>query len=518
MSAGRRWHARLLVLTLLATSACGDATGHRSVATIQVDIEGSPISTDPRFATDILSSRINELIFDSLLRIDRNGQFVGRLAESFERPDATTIVFHLRRGVRFGDGRPLTARDVKYTFDSILAPETMTPKRAGLSQLKAVTAVDDYTIEMKTTDAYAPALEFALQNIVPDGTPLPARSVAIAPPGAGPFRMTSFSRDESIVLERNPYFPAPAAGPRTLFFKVVPDPTVRALELTEGVADFSENNIQPDVLPYLGKQPHLAISKSPGSSYRYLAFNFHDPYLRDVRVRRAIAYSIDRVSIIQSMIRGGARAATGLLAPENWAYEDNLPVYNYDLARANTLLDQAGYPRGPGGMRRLRFVYKTTPEQLNFAQALQAMLKRVGISLDIRSNEFATFYSDIQRGNFDLTSMNWVGINDPHHYYMVFDSKMTPPHGMNRGYYSNPEMDRLVESGDSTLDLAARKNIYAQVQRLAAEDLPYVSLWWDDTIAVMNRELRGFTPYPNGSLISLATLTLQEPGAAEPAE
>jgi peptide/nickel transport system substrate-binding protein len=146
------------------------------------------------------------------------------------------------------------------------------------------------------------------------------------------------------------------------------------------------------------------------------------------------------------------------------------------------------------------------------------MLKRVGIALDIRSNEFATFYSDIQHGNFDLTSLNWVGINDPHHYYMVFDSKMAPPHGYNRGYYSNPEMDRLLETGDSTLDLAKRKNIYAQVQRLAAEDLPYVSLWWDDTVAVMNRKLQGFTPYPNGSLISLATLTLQGPGAAEPSE
>ena len=124
------------------------------------------------------------------------------------------------------------------------------------------------------------------------------------------------------------------------------------------------------------------------------------------------------------------------------------------------------------------------------------MLARVGIRISVRTNEFATFYSDIQIGNFDLTSMNWVGINDPNHYYMVFDSKMIPPTGYNRGAYANSAMDRLVEAGAVTLDPAERKSIYAQVQQLAAEQLPYVSLWWDDTVAVMNRRLAGFQPYP----------------------
>src|SRR5882757_8517894 len=132
-SAGMRWREILLAVTLFVTASCGGTPARRARGTIQrdiiqVDIEGSPISTDPRFATDILSSRINELVFDSLVRIDRNGQFVGHLAESFERPTPTTIVFHLRRNVRFSDGRPLTARDVKFTFDSILAPESGSAK------------------------------------------------------------------------------------------------------------------------------------------------------------------------------------------------------------------------------------------------------------------------------------------------------------------------------------------------------------------------------------------------------
>jgi peptide/nickel transport system substrate-binding protein len=208
-----------------------------------------------------------------------------------------------------------------------------------------------------------------------------------------------------------------------------------------------------------------------------------------------------------------------MLSPENWAYEGNVTAYSYDPSKARRLLDQAGYAAGSNGMRGLRFEYKTTPEGARLGEVFQAMLQRVGIELTIRTLDFATYYADIQAGSFDLTSMQWVGINDPNSYYMVFDSQKTPPHGQNRGYYSNPAMDRLVESGMTTVDPAARKKLYGQVQQLAAEELPYVSLWWVDNVAVMNRRLVGFDAYPNGSFRSLATVTLSGPGSGgEPSD
>jgi peptide/nickel transport system substrate-binding protein len=331
--------------------------------------------------------------------------------------------------------------------------------------------------------------------------------------------VASYSRDERLVLERNPYRAAPRSAPRGIIFKVVPDSTVRALELAEGVCDLAENNIEPDVLPYLAHTHGVEVVRSPGTSYQYLAFNFHDPLLRDVRVRRAIAYAIDRRAIVASLMHGTARAATGMLSPESWAYSPDVTTYPYDPERARQLLDEAGYPARQGTMRSLRFVYKTTPEKRQLGEVIQAMLARVGIRVEIRTNEWTTFYSDIQRGNFDLTAMNWVGINDPNQYFMVFDSHMTPPHGFNRGGYANPAMDRLVEQGARTIDPAARRAIYAQVQQLAAADLPYVSLWWQDNVTVMNRRIAGFQPYPNGSLRSLATLEIRSAGAdEEPAE
>ena len=520
----RKTTARLVLLAqiaaaLVALAGCDSRSSERSTDMIQVDIETSPTSTDPRFGTDATSSRINELIFDSLVKTDRNGEFVGHLADRIERPSATEIVFHLKHGVRFSDGRELTARDVVFTYDSILAPESMSPKRAGLEKLKSITAPDDYTIVMTTAQPYAPALELATEGIVPAGTPLPAKQSAAGPIGSGPFQMVDYARDEAIRLERNPYNPHSSNTAQSILLKIVPDPTVQALELAEGVCDFSGNYIEDDVLPWLAAHPSLKISKTPGTTYRYLSFNFRDPRLRDLRVRQAIAYSIDRNTIVNTMLRGAGRIATGLLSPENWAYDGNVTTYSYDPQKAGQLLDQAGYPAGRNGMRGLRFEFKTTPEGVRMGEVFQAMLQRVGIELTIRSLDFAAYYAEIQAGGFDLTSLQWVGINDPNSYYMIFDSKKIPPHGMNRSYYSNPTMDRLVEAGMSTVDLDARKKIYSQVQQLAADELPYVSLWWVDNVAVMNRRLEGFDAYPNGSFRSLATLTLSSPsGGEEPSQ
>ncbi|HEV2170154.1 MAG TPA: ABC transporter substrate-binding protein, partial [Candidatus Binatus sp.] len=239
--------ALAMLMAALALAGCGYARANRSPGTIQVDIEQSPTSTDPRFGTDAMSSRINELIFDSLVKAEGDGNFGGQLAASIERTSPTVTVYHLNHGVHFSDGRPLTARDVLFTYNSILAPESRSPKRASLEQLKSIEAPDDYTVVMTVADRYSPAIEMASEGIVPAGTPLPAQSDGVAPVGAGPFRMVSYTRDESIRLERNPYHQHPADAPQTILFKIVPDPTVRALELAEGVCDFS-GNVQLDVL------------------------------------------------------------------------------------------------------------------------------------------------------------------------------------------------------------------------------------------------------------------------------
>jgi peptide/nickel transport system substrate-binding protein len=504
-------------LALVLCAGCARSRDSLAPGFIQVDIETSPTALDPRYATDAISERIDELMFDPMVRLDSRGGFAGDLAERVERTSPTEIVFHLRSGIHFSNGRGLTARDVKYTFDSAMDRRTRSPKAGGLQQLASIEALDDRTIKMTTRGPYAPALEMAMLGIVPEGAPSRGANALAAPVGTGAFMLRDFSRDDRIVLMRNPARPAPALDAiRGIVFKVVPDPTVRALELVEHICDLAPNDIQPDLLPYLRAQDGLNVLTSAGTTYWYLTFNFRDPALRDVRVRRALAYAIDREEIIRAYLRGTARIATGLLTPENWAYEGEVTRYSYDARLAGRLLDEAGFIADTRGRRTLSLVYKCTPEGARMAEILQAMLRRVGIEVRIRSNEWATFYDDMQRGNFDIAAMPWIGIRDPHHYSMVFDSAMTPPRGLNRGDYSNPEMDRLVEAGDATIDQAARKEIYAQVQKLAADDLPYVSLWWQDNVVVMNRTVASFKPYPNGSLRALADVTLMSPALTAP--
>ncbi|HVC44500.1 MAG TPA: ABC transporter substrate-binding protein [Candidatus Binataceae bacterium] len=502
--------AALAAWCAIICGACAKPAPATPSGYLQVDINTSPAALDPRIAADAISERVAELIYDSLVRIGRDGHFYGDLAASIERPSPVEIIFHLRHGVRFSDGRPLTARDVQYTYASVLDPATQSIKRAGFAELATLRAADDYTIVMTTRRPYAPALEMAMLGIVPADTPAPGAGAAIAPAGSGPFALADFRRDESVTLARNAYSSYAAGGVPGIVFKIVPNATVRVLELAEGICDFTENDgVQPELIPYLAAKPDLTIVKSPGTTYQYLIFNFRDARLRDPRVRRAIAYAIDRAAIVASLLRGNARVASGMLAPEDWAYDGAVTRYPYDPDKARALLEAAGYE---ARARPLRLVYKTTPEGSRLAQAIQAMLLRVGVAVDIHINDFATFYSDLRNGNFDLAASQWVGVGDPHQYYAIFDSRMMPAHGgNNRGDYANPRMDQLVEQGDATLDPAARRAIYGTVQQLAADDLPYVSLWWIDNVAAYNRRLAGFAPYPNGSLLSLAAAAYGAP-------
>jgi ABC-type transport system substrate-binding protein len=493
---------RAVLSLALALGACAKRTPTAPSDYLQVDVSSSPTTLDPRIASDAISARVDELVYESLAKTDRRGRFVGDLAQRIEHLSPTVIVFHLRRGARFSNGRQLTARDVVDTYESVRSPEMHSLKAAGLSELRSIRAADDFTVEMTTRRPYAPALEMATYGIV-DGrsTPSDARR-DLPPPGTGPFRIAYFARDETVVLERNPFRLYPKGSARGIVFKIVPDATVRALELAEGICDLAENDaVQPDLIPYLARDPGLRVGRSSGTTFQYLAFNFRDSRLKDLRVRRAIAYAINRDAIVDSMLRETARPATGMLTPEHWMYEPRVRRYRFDPGLAKRLLESAGYASHD---RRLRFVYKTTPEGRRLAEALQAMLQQVGITIDIHTKEWATFYGDLQRGNFDLTGGQWLGINEPHQYYLLFDSKMVPPRGSNRGAYANRQMDSLVEAGDFTLEPLRRRAIYGAVQKLAADDLPYLPLWWVDTVFVMNHRIDGFEPYPNGSLISLA--------------
>ena len=474
-------------------------------------IESSPLNLDPRIGTDAQSERIGALIFEGLLRRDDNFELQPRLAESWEIPDPLTYIFHLRHGVRFHDGRPMTSADVKWTLDSMLNGSVRSAKSSAYRYIDHIQAPDEFTVVVRMREPDA-ALLWNLSDgaigIVPSGS---GEELARRPIGTGPFRLVSQAQDREVVVERNDQYWGTKAGLPRVRFNVVPDATTRALELRKGSADVEIDALPGDMVATLARQPELQVERASGTSYQYLAMNLRDPILKDVRVRQALAYAIDREPILHYLWRDMARPANSVLPPQSWAYDPHARDYPHDVEKARQLLDEAGYRAGPDGVRFHLLMKSSTDEGTRlFCAVLQQQLRQVGIALDIRSYEFATFYADVVRGAFQLYSLRWVGASnqDPDIFENVFDSASFAPRRANRGYYSNPEVDRLIAEARRSVDVKQRAAAYARIQEIVNEELPYVNLWWADNVLVHTRRLEKVQLSSDGSYGFLRDATL----------
>jgi peptide/nickel transport system substrate-binding protein len=484
---------------------------HPDANTLVMIIESSPTNLDPRVGVDAQSERIDSLIFDYLLYRDEHMNIKPALAESWQIPDPLTYIFHLHQGVRFHDGRPLTSRDVKWTFDSLMQGKIVSTKSAVYKYVDHIDAPDAATVIFHLNEPFA-ALLWNLSDgavgIVPYGS---GSEITSHPIGSGPFRFVEARQDQDVVIERNDDYWGEKPKIKRVRFAVIPDPTTRALELRKGSADVAINAMATDTVLTLEKEPELQVLRAPGTIVTYLAFNLRDPILKDVRVRQAIAFAIDRAPMINYLWRNSARPAASILPPESWAYDDDVQKYNYDPEHARQLLDAAGYPVINGV--RFHMTMKTATEETGrlVAAVLQQQLRAVGIALDIRSFEFATFYSDVTHGEFQFYSLRWVGGNeDPDIFELVFDSNRFPPKGSNRGFYSNPRVDELIREGRRELDQNKRKQIYAELQQTLAKDLPYINLWYLDNVLVARKRVKNITIDPAGSYDFLRTAEIQQ--------
>lgn len=481
--------------------------------TVTVAIESSPTNLDPRIGVDAQSERIDELIFDSLVKKDAHFNLQPDLATSWDTPNPLTYIFHLRTGVKFQNGQPFTARDVKWTLDSMRNRGILTSKYQAYRNVASIDAPDSQTvvIHMKQADA---ALLWNLSDgalgIVPYGS---GRAFQQHPIGTGPFRFVSQELDKEVVLERNPLSWQPVPKIARLQFEVVPDQMTRALALRKGSADVASNALSPDMIWSMRNDKSLSVAESPGTIVQYLTFNLRDPQLRDTRVRQAIAYAVNRPLIVATLLRGMARPADSLLPPNHWAYARNLVHYDYNPKRAKQLLDDAGYKPGPDGIR-FHLTMKTSNDggARELAMTLQQQLRAVGIALDVHSFEFATFYSDISHGSFGMYSLRWIGGNeDPDIFHYAFASASVPPHGANRGDYSNANVDRLLQAAASESDQAQRRTLYVQVQQILAKEMPTLPLWYVDSVVIYNRRISGVDASPSGNFYFLETAVPHAP-------
>jgi len=481
------------ILHLASLSSCAPSSLDPNVITVAV--RSGPTTLDPRQGNDESSQRVSQLIFNSIMEWGDDLRVHPALAERLENPDPLTYVAHLRRGIRFHDGHELTARDVVYTFAAFLDPAFVSPIKGAYSLLRGVTAIDDYTVRFTLAEPFA---AFPIQLVLPPVVPYDSGDRMRAfPVGTGPYRFVRYDTDDRIVLAAFDGFwkgPPDNAG---LIVKVIPDDTMRGLDLRKGATDLVVNDLPPDIVHQLTEDRSFRVEPSPGLDFSYIGFNMRDPVLADRRVRHAIGYAIDRDAIIKYMRRGLARPASGLLPEQAWAFEPDVHRFSYDPALAKRLLDEAGYrdPDGDGPRPRLHLSLKISTNEETRLQSTVAQenLRRVGIDLDLRSYEFATFYADVLKGNFQMFSLTWTGgsIVNPDILRRVFHSDQIPPLGFNRGYYRNPDVDRLLDLATQSTDEHERAQSYRQAQTLVAEDAPYIPIWNRTNVIVAQQSLDG---------------------------
>ncbi len=513
----------LAALTLCLGAACSGPPPAGGEG-VRVLIEAEIQHLDPRFALSAYSVKACRLVHASLVSVDNEAsEPLLELAEAIEQPDPLSYVVRLRPGVRFHDGTPLTAEDVAWTYRSIKDPALGSPYSGMYDKVVRIEVLDPLRVRFVLDRVHAPFVTDLVMGVVPrhltEATGhFPEGRVV----GAGPYRVGRWDSGERLELLRHDgYFGAPPRLPK-LVLKTIRDDNSRLLALMGGSGDLVQNGVNPLLLDVLRQYPNLEVRSAPSISYNYLGFNLDDPVLGRKEVRQAIAYALDREAVLRSRFRGTAQLASGMLAPGHWAYEPDVRRYPYDPERARRMLDAAGLvdPDGPGPAPRLRLSLKTTSNRFrrSVARVLAHQLAEVGIEVEVKAFEWGTFFHDIKSGNFQLYSLQWPAVVDPDLFHWIFHSEMIPSaenrgRGANRNHYRNPTLDALIDQGRQAIGRAERKAIYAQVQRILAEDLPYVSLWHEDNIAVTARSLQGYRILPNARFGGLLEAWRQPEGA-----
>lgn len=464
----------------------------------------------PILSTDSTSHGIASLLYNGLVKYDKDLNLVGDLAESWTiSQNGLVITFRLRKGVKWHDGHPFTAQDVLYTYRVTIDPRTPTAYAGDFLRVKKVEVLDDYTFRVTYEKPFAPALTSWSVAILPrhllEGKDITISPLIRAPVGTGPYKFKEWITGQKIVLISNPDYFEGRPYIDGYVMRIIPDMATMFLELRANGID--KMNLTP--LQYM-RQTETNVFKKNFRKYRYLSFsytylgfNLKSPLFSDKRVRQAIAHAIDKEEIIQGVLLGLGQEATGPYKPGTWPYNPKVKKFEFNPLKARELLAQAGWKDTDGDgiidKNGQPFVFEIITNQGNevrakCAEIIQRRLGDIGIKVKIRILEWAAFVNDfINKRRFDATILGWSIPLDPD-IYDVWHSSKTGPQELNFISYKNAEVDRLIERGRSTFDQKERKKCYDRIQEILAEEQPYVFLYVPDALPIVHARFRGIEP------------------------
>ncbi len=475
---------------------------------------GEPSNLIPFFASDTASADISSLIFNGLVKYDKNLKLVGDLAESWDIADnGLRIIFHLRKNVLWQDGKPFTAKDVEFTFKKLTDPSVATPYGGDFEKVKSVNVIDPYTVEVLYKEPFSPGLASWGMGIVPEhllaNQDLMSTDFVRHPIGTGPYILKKWKTGEKLELEANPvYFEGKPFIDRYIY-RIIPDQATTFLELeTENLDMMSLTPLQAkkqtDSLFFRTKYRKF---KYPSFGYVYVGYNLENPLFADKKVRKAIGMAINKQEIVDVSLLGLGHVATGPFLPGTWAYNDDVKPSLFDPEKARRLLAEAGWRDTDGdgildkNGKKFSFTILTNQgnDQRKMAcEMIQKRLKDVGIEMHIQIVEWSTFLKEfIDKKRFEAVLLAWQLGREPD-CFDIFHSSRTAPGNFNFVSYKNDEVDRLLIEGRRVFEEDKRVLIYHRIHEILNEDEPYTFLYVPDAVPIVHQRFKGIELAPAG--------------------
>ena len=468
----------------------------------------------PILASDSASADVCGLLYNGLVKYDKDINLIGDLAESWEiKNEGLTIIFHLRKGIRWHDGSPFTAADVAFTYQKLIDPLVRTPYSGDFLKVKSLEIIDDYTVGVSYSEPFAPGLASWGMPIMPlhllEKEDLQATSYARQPIGTGPYKLKAWKSQERVELVSNKNYFEKSPYLSRYIFKVIPDEATLFLELQAQTIDFSglsslQYKKQTDTKFFKDNYQKFRLESF---GYTYLGYNLSHPFFKDKRIRQALNYAVNKNEIIQGVLLGLGRMCTGPFVPESWAYNKEITPAPYSPEKAKEILSACGwrdhYGDGILDKEGAAFEFTIITNQGNLerqraAEIIQSHLKNIGIKVKIKIVEWSAFLSEyIDKRHFDAALLGWSLGREPD-CYDIWHSSKTKEGEFNFISYKNSEVDRLLDEGRKTFDQNKRKEIYQEIHSILYDEQPYMFLYIPDSLPIISKRFQGIKPAPVG--------------------
>lgn len=474
---------------------------------------GEPSNLITMLSTDGASHEVGSLLYVSCLKYDKDLNLVPYAADFEVLEGGKLLRFTLKPGIRWWDGKELTAEDVEFTYRLMVDPKTPTAYAENYKHVKEFKVTGKYTFEVRYDEVLARSLSSWAMDILPrhalEGQDLLTTTFIREPLGAGPFKLASWEAGRSITLVANPDYFEGRPHLDAMVYRVIPDQSTMFLELKAGNLDLSELTPQQYAFQTSGAEWEKNFRKYSylASGYTYLGYNLQSPLFRDKAVRQALAYAVDKQEIVKGVLLGLGQAAEGPYKPGTWAYDENLKPWPFDPAKARAMLAELGWKDtdkdGVLDKDGKPFAFTILTNQGNEQRAkaatiIQSRLKDIGVKVDIRAVEWAAFIKEfVHKGRFDALLLAWNIIPDPD-AYTVWHSSQAGPGQLNFVGYKNSEVDELLDKARHSLDPAVRKPLYDRFQEILQDEQPYLFLYVAQALPVVSARFRGVEPAPAG--------------------